>query len=153
MIKHILVPLDGSDYSEQALPYAKNFAEGRDVNLLLARAPAIPTPVLEDALVDETQRRRYLDAIHTSIGSYLEELRSDLQAEGFQVRSKILEGPVTEAILKVVHEEAIDLIVMSTRGENAPHGHYGSVAERVHKNAACPSLLVPVVFEADDEED
>ena len=156
MINSLMVPLDGSKYSEQALPYAKSIARGRDMEMVLVRAPAIPTPVLEGVLMDPGHRQKYLDTVRSSITSYLSGLQSELQSEGFKVRTRILEGPATEAILAAVEEDGIDLLVMSTRGENAPQAtHYGSVAERVHRGAACATLLVNAVVEdaeGDDEE-
>lgn len=154
MFNTVMVPLDGSKYSEQALPYAKSVARGRDLELVLVRAPAIPTPVLEGVLVNAEHRRKYVDEVESSIDSYLGNLQSELKAEGFQVRTRRLDGPATEAILSAVKEDEVDLLVMCTRGENAPHAtHYGSVAERVHRNAPCATLLVNAVVEEDDDEE
>ena len=52
-------------------------------------------------------------------------------------------GDPAREILKMVDKENIDLVVMATRG-NKGHFQFGSVAEKVVKNADVPVVTVPV---------
>ena len=51
-------------------------------------------------------------------------------------------GDSAREILKLVDKENIDMIVMATRG-NKGHFQFGSVAEKVVKNAKVPVVTVP----------
>jgi nucleotide-binding universal stress UspA family protein len=51
-------------------------------------------------------------------------------------------GEPAKEILKLVDEEGVGLIVMATHGREG-HFHFGSVAEKVVKNAKVPVLTIP----------
>lgn len=53
-------------------------------------------------------------------------------------------GDPAQEILKAVHEYDIDLVVMASRGSQ-DHFMFGSVAEKVIKNASVPVVTIPVV--------
>lgn len=51
-------------------------------------------------------------------------------------------GDPAQEILKLVAHENIDMVIMSTRGEKG-HFSFGSVAEKVVKNAPVPVVTIP----------
>jgi len=143
MITHILVPLDGSDASEQALAPAKELADrfGARVTLLtvMIRYPnsRIHVPQMDDRSVESG--KAYLAG---ACG------RHNL-GEGIELKSTL--GMPAEAIIEFAASASVDLIVMSTHGTTGTTnlGHtLGSVAWKVLQHAPCAVYLVPVRFTA-----
>jgi nucleotide-binding universal stress UspA family protein len=123
MYPRILVPLDGSELAERALPYAEALARLGPTTVYLVRAVAP-----ED------------EAIATD---YLAGVAADLRSQC--VVTEVLTAPGRPA--DVVSWEAdhlgTDLVVMSTHGRGGP-GRWvlGSVADQVLHRTARPVLLV-----------
>ncbi|MFC1466356.1 MAG: universal stress protein [Candidatus Brachytrichaceae bacterium NZ_4S206] len=139
MFKKILVPLDGSSFSEEALPHARELAECGNAEIILARVdePYEPPP---GVFVPATA---IPEVVQLTAGEYLEQLVSRLQLAGFKVSSAVLDGKVPDALLKFAKSEGVDLIVMSTHGRTGlSRLLMGSVAEQVVHGAHCPVLLV-----------
>lgn len=57
-------------------------------------------------------------------------------------------GDPAQEILNLVEKEGIDMVVMTSRGGKG-HFTFGSVAEKVVKNAAVPVVTIPATGEAD----
>ncbi len=136
MIKKILVPLDGSDLAENALPYAEQIAMKTGAEVLLL------TSVYQDdswagqpAQVDH----RWVPLIQT----YLKSKVGELQAKGVTATNSIASGPAAEAILARVADENVDLVAMSIHGRSGfKRWVFGSVAQKVFHGTYCPLLLV-----------
>lgn len=139
MFKKILVPLDGSSFSEEALPHARELAMCGEAEIILARVdePFEPPPGVFVAATAVPE------VVRLTAGEYLEQIASRLQLAGLKVNSVVLEGKVAEALLKFAKDEGVDLIVMSTHGRTGlSRLLMGSVAEQVVHGARCPVLLV-----------
>jgi nucleotide-binding universal stress UspA family protein len=52
-------------------------------------------------------------------------------------------GDPAEEILKLVEKEKVDMVVMASHGRKGRF-HFGSVAEKVVKNASVPTITVPI---------
>ena len=62
---------------------------------------------------------------------------------GVDARGVVVVGYAAEEILAVAEKEQVDLIVMGTRGRKGIDLIlFGSVAEKVVKNAACPVVTI-----------
>jgi len=140
MFNHLLVPLDGSEYSERALPYACDLAKttGAKVSLLtdLLRYP--PPHLPRAAELDEHSRRLAEE--------YLQDKAKSLQEEGVPSVERIVTfGQPAESITDYARLHDVDLIVMSTHGVGAT-GKYavGSIAMKVLMTAPCQVFLVRV---------
>lgn len=139
MFKKILVPLDGSSFSEEALPHARELAACGDAEIILARVDEAYEPP-PGVFVPATAMP---EAVQLSAGEYLEQLASRLHIAGFKVNSAVLDGKVADALLKFAKSEGVDLIVMSTHGRTGlDRLLMGSVAEQIVHGAHCPVLLV-----------
>ena len=74
---------------------------------------------------------------------FLRHLRSIAERAGVDVRVTVQQGPVAEIILLHARARGADLIVLGTgRGERR-RGLSGWIAERVLRDAPCPTLVVP----------
>ena len=129
MNKPVLVPLDGSDLAERALPYAATLARASGSPLLLLHV-LTPTPPRGGELVHEDAARAQLNAV-------AERLRTDgLVVEA--VVSSTLRGRVAQVITDVAQRHGCELIVMSTHGRGGlGRWLYGSVADEVIAMARC----------------
>ena len=140
MYKRILLPLDGSDLAEQALPHAIALAERFHSELVLLRVliplPRSPTTT-EAALLRATEEamifaREYLDRVAASV-----------QERGISVQMVTIEGRPHWQIIQYAEINQMDLIVMCTRGQSGlSRWLMGSVSDRVVRGANVPVLMV-----------
>jgi nucleotide-binding universal stress UspA family protein len=137
MIQRILVPVDGSPLSEQALGQAVAMAGAFDAEVLLLRVqePEAGTGGFSDSV---SWRLRRAEA-----SSALEQLAQRLRVGGRRVASVLAEGRAAEEILKAVHERPADLVVLSTHGSSGhSRFHLGSTAHKVIAEAGVSVLIV-----------
>lgn len=135
MFDSILVPLDGSAFSEAALPTAATVAARGSGSLELVMVqdpvPAYGYGVLEEQ--PQAWRAEYLAAVE-------EELAPRLQ-DGVQYT--LLVGSVTAELERHAEETDPDLVVMATHGRG-PFSRFwlGSVADHLVRNSTYPVLLI-----------
>ena len=146
MYRRILVPLDGSNLAEQALPHAARMAEhcGAEVVLLKVLGP-LPEPSMGGRGAVKT-------AEANSAGlamDYLGRVAAGLGERGITTRTATAEGKPYVEIVGFAEENDVDLIAMSTRGHSGlSRWLLGSVADRVVRGATVPVLLIPARSEA-----
>lgn len=144
MFRRILVPLDGSKLSEQALALASDLARMGDAELILLHMPERPVVLLPEVAVGaanpyvpNVNEKRYLDQAF----EYVNELKYQPALADLEVTTVVLEGDIAETIVDVAREEA-DLIVMSTHGRSGmSRWLLGSVTEKVLRHAPCPVII------------
>ena len=140
MHKRVLIPLDGSALAEQALPHAIAQAGLFEAELILLQV-LIPLPRFP--LLGEPARGRAQTLLNASACEYLERIVARVQEHGIRVRAATVEGSPAMAITEFAEANAVDLIVMSTRGQSGlSRWLMGSVADRVVRGATVPVLLV-----------
>jgi nucleotide-binding universal stress UspA family protein len=142
----VLVPLDGSEFSEAGLTRAVEvFGGGLALHLLrIVEIPTIPAAGMADGglalnygLVEE-----YMDATRESANDYAQAMIEKLTAEGHTVTAEVREGPVADEIQKAADEHEADAIAMATHGRGGLSRVFlGSVAERVLHESVRPLLL------------
>src|SRR6185437_5734668 len=140
MYRTILVPLDGSNLAERALPYARVLAVASGAKLVLLRAlePSSISgpPVAEDGDKPMADAEAYLAGLFPGPN------------EASPVVTSVFRGDPGETILEEIRSRDVDLVVMSTHGRSGlSRAIYGSVAERVCHDATVPVLLVPAACE------
>lgn len=142
--QRLLLPLDGSELAELALPYAEAWARTFDTEVILLRVPTLPTYVSlgPDAsmVVPSLLSEAYEEA-----DAYLTNVTHRLKATGLDVHKAAVDpGPIADTIIDYAHEADVDCIVMSTHGRSGlGRWVYGSVADRVLRGAGVPVLLIP----------
>jgi len=146
-VTKILVPVDFSACSENALVYAMHLADKIKANLLLLNIPSadsagLESPVSASLVVDE-QIKQSRVRIKTLIQKVTESIRSSLD-EVPPIQTNIEAGRVETTICDVAARNQVEYIVMGTQGENSTLDKYlGSVASNVLKDAPCPVIVVP----------
>jgi nucleotide-binding universal stress UspA family protein len=139
--KKILVPVDFSKTSKQALQYALRFAEklGCEIVLLHVVEPesiiaGAPTAVDVFAQPEEDMIAAKAE-LQTLAASYRNRPKS--------ITSKVRTGCAPNEISKVAKDLDVDLIIIATHGYTSwRHFCIGSTAERVVHTAPCPVLVV-----------
>jgi nucleotide-binding universal stress UspA family protein len=142
VLARILVPIDFSPHSKDALRYAVSLARRfhASIHLVYVVEPTIyPAdlgfgqvvyPVFEDELIEKgNQELRNLlkDEVGTATGS----------------TAIVRTGKPHQEILLEARERKVDLIVMATHGHSGvEHMLFGGTAERIVRHAKCPVLTV-----------
>jgi nucleotide-binding universal stress UspA family protein len=125
----IVVPLDGSQFAEQALEHAVPIAGARESKLVLTCA--VPN-----------EQGKWGEEMGDSL-EYLEQTRQKLASKGLQVETQIRYGIPEEVIVQTSDSAHADLIVMTTHGRGGLQRLWlGSVAIEVARHASQPVLLV-----------
>jgi nucleotide-binding universal stress UspA family protein len=142
VIKTILVPLDGSETAERALPHAAALALFFDARLLLARVPetrVMPVMVGEMWATEEVES----EDSQQHAEAYLEQVAVRPEFEAIEVTTVTPGHPVTEGLIQTIEDESVDLIVMTTHGYSGFQRFvFGSVADKLVHIAPAPIYLV-----------
>ncbi len=141
-INKILVPIDFSASSQEAMRFAAELAKRFDASVTVMHVYQVPGYVLpEGFLVAGPQT---VTELTNSMQSALDTARRDLVAMGLaKVDSVLAQGTSHSEILRTAEAGGYDLIVMGTHGRTGlSHALLGSVAERVVRKATCPVLTI-----------
>lgn len=141
MIKKILVPTDGSDYSQHALATALQYAERFQSEIKLIHIVRQPLPTIE--LGPEGYNLFFTEEQIKEIGNTVIAKTIDgMDISKVFLEKKIATGYPATVILAEIGG-GIDLVVMGTRGHGPLAGALiGSVTQRVLAEASCPVLIV-----------
>ena len=140
MYTSIVVPLDGSEFGNRALPVALMLAGRSDAAVHLVHVQE-PVVLPEGAPMYDT--RLYQDL--------QQETRSDLNAiaarftreASLRVDAEFLEGRVVPTLQRYLEDRRIDLVVMMTHGRGGlSRAWLGSVADGLVRHAPVPLLLM-----------
>jgi nucleotide-binding universal stress UspA family protein len=135
MYRVIVVPVDGSVFSEGALPLATSLARLTGARLDLVQV--IEPPAIDGAAP-------WLGDLETRAAEYVGLLAEALRAAGApEVVTHVLDGPVAKRIKSHVEDAGGDLVVMATHGRGAlTRSWLGSVADRLVRTSPVPVLLI-----------
>lgn len=146
MFKRILVALDGSESSINALNAAIRLAEDYQANLLLFHVKQIPIPVdkfeslsgkvgsLYYQLKEHVER--FADRLFQDVTQRCASLTINWQA-------KAVWGDPAGEIIKEACKGNYDLIVVGSRGlDDVENWLLGSVSQRIVRRSRCPVLVI-----------
>ena len=141
VLKKILCAIDLSEQSESVAEYAVMLARLADASIVAVYAAPTLTQYTGFHVPPNT-----IDNFVGEIVSGAEKSMSEFVAQhfaGVDARGIVVVGYAAEDILAVAEKEQVDLIVMGTRGRKGIDLIlFGSVAEKVVKNAACPVVTI-----------
>ena len=145
-ITRLVVPLDGSERAETALPVATTISRRLGTPILLIRVvdpadlmppavgigEAIPFEIYDEAEEElEQEARRYLDT-----------MAQKLRELGLPVATRVLMGPPASAIEEATHLGDV-LVIASHERTGVMRWLLGSVAEKLTREDESPVILVP----------
>lgn len=149
MLDQLLVTLDGSDFGEHALPFARAIAEktGAAVDISHVHCCEPPLDLLHNTpfQYEGVDMATYVAQDADEQRAYLKRQEEALQADlpGNIVRSSLLEGYVTEALERHAGEMGADLIIMTTHGRTGfSRAWLGSVADSLVRHSSFPLLVI-----------
>jgi nucleotide-binding universal stress UspA family protein len=138
-IKRIVVPIDLSACSLDALEYAVQFAKpfGASITILHAMEPvAYGLDFSLSHAKEWKEQRAYLE-------KRLTVLVACVQAQGLQVDHVLKPGLPADSIASYVTQQGYDLMIMGTHGRRGiSHVLVGSIAGAMLRHAPCPVLTV-----------
>jgi nucleotide-binding universal stress UspA family protein len=146
MFQQIMVPLDGSELAERALPCAERLGVATGATLHLVHVVELmppptgpfalaymPSSIHGDLVAQETQQAT----------AYLDKMRERVAASGVHVRTEQMLGIAAATLLDYERDAGIDLIVMCSHGRTGlARFALGSVAEHLLRHGGAPVLLV-----------
>ena len=140
-LKRLLVPIDFSDVSKEALPWATFLATRFKAEIILVH-------VTEKFPIDYLLGR---DLMNHAIMPLMKQAEAELQdmaasmSESTRVKASVVvrDGTPYQEICQVAKALRADLVVLTTHGYTGlKHVWLGSTAERVVRHATCPVLTV-----------
>jgi len=148
--KKILVPVDGSPFSESTFPHAEELTKKTDRELFLLHICEPPVVPSYGSRPINDKWKKYRDdmwaEMENQATSYLQKTTASMKKKGIKVQSRVVKaqtGEVAKTIMKAAKEENIDLMVMATQGRSgASRWVYGSVANKIVEEYQNPILLI-----------
>ncbi|MBH0199579.1 MAG: universal stress protein [Nitrospira sp.] len=138
-IKRLLVPIDFSDCSLDAVEYAVIVAQRAKASLTLLHVLEPVSYGLDFSFPHPDKRERQREAIKSRLDGLVSSLASAQVKAGYLLRG----GLPNDSILEAARTGSADMIVMGTHGRRGlSHAFYGSVAESVLRKSHCPVLTV-----------
>ncbi|MBI3129059.1 MAG: universal stress protein [Candidatus Tectomicrobia bacterium] len=136
--RKILVPVDFSDFSKDALEAAEGIAEARGAAITLLHVMVEPQASVPYEVYIDWQK------VKGEIQADAEKLLSQMASGGGpagKAEKRLEWGEPAAKIAQIAQEGSFDLIVMATHGRTGLSRLFlGSVAERVIRHAPCPVL-------------
>lgn len=143
MYKSILVPIDGSEHSLEALKVASNLAAS-GATIHLVNVPELPpaTDELGRWVEASDPNVTRTDAERTSY-ELLDKTEQSMDQSGLQIEKSVHWGPPAQAIVAEADKQGVEAIVMGSRGLSDLRGLVvGSVSHKVMHTAHCRVILV-----------
>ena len=152
MLKHILVPLDGSALSEQALQIAENIIapNGRIILLSVLELPTDYEFTLIDVPMTAVTARQYTkndyNTAYRRVHDYLMSVARKLSDKGFTVECVVESGDPATVINDVANKQDVETVVMTTHGRTGLNRWiFGSVTQKVISHMLKPVMVIPGV--------
>ena len=153
MFNKIVIALDESELSEQALPFAKEVAKQFKAELILLQAVppvSVTTADLSGGMENATmaslsiENARTMEAANVKAATaYLDAKLKEVRSDNIRVSSKVIVDMPSKAILDICRSENIDLIVITTHGRSGlGRAIVGSVADQVIRQSGIPVMVI-----------
>src|SRR5690606_3966503 len=143
----ILIAVDDSKYSYRAAAYGFTLARKLYAEVALVHINEFPVaanmtgdPLLGDPGIVIPN---ILDIQKESSQKLIHDLKQEFGA-GLEVQEFILEGNITDEVIKTAKDFKASLLVMGTHSRTGiSHFLSGSIAESISRHSICPVLIVP----------
>jgi nucleotide-binding universal stress UspA family protein len=145
---HVLVPMDGSPQSEEALEYALGLPDAAITVLTVvnpfdvdSETPGYQSPVGQAGMPGYSEE--WYDAVRDAIAERHERARERAEAADVPFSSEIVFGGPARRIVAYATDHDVDQIVLGTHGRSLPSRVLlGSVAETVSRRAPVSVTIV-----------
>ncbi len=135
--KKILVPIDGSKYSEKALQRACEIVRVFDSKIILLYV------VEKSLLVNLLDRKEYQEILRKFGNKTLKKGNNVLLKKGITGKILLKEGNIVTEIEKVVKKEKCDLLIVGNKGlGSVTRFLLGSVSNKLAQSSSCSLLII-----------
>lgn len=151
-LSRVLVPLDGSAFSEAVLPYTEYLAQKLSLELVLLRIlqltdvypPLAGAPMAADPGSARVQAIAE-EAAEEEITRYLEELTARLTRKGLNARWQMIRGDTpAHRVADLAQERSDNMIALASHGRSGvARWILGNVAEDLIRATGDPVLVIP----------
>lgn len=134
--KNIILPTDGSKYSNAASEKAIDFAKSYGGELLIVSVVDVPPEFYAEApqVVDDKTKKAK---------EFVADIKKKAEASGIKASTYVGEGKAHKVIIDFARDEKADIIVMGSHGKTGiKRLLMGSVTEGVIGHSSCPVLVV-----------
>ncbi|GJM31264.1 MAG: universal stress protein [Saprospiraceae bacterium] len=143
----ILVPVDFSACSENALAFAMQLADKIKANLQILHVPlfysgigdnpvSLSMSIHEQVRQSRIQMKNFIEKVTDNVRLSLDKIPT--------IQTSIELGKVEFTILKEAVSNEVDYIIMGTQGERSTLDRYlGTMASNIVKNAPCSVIVIP----------
>lgn len=140
MFSNIMVPIDGSPFSREAVIQGLRIASQSGAALRLVRVGQT-TPLHTELVSRQTARKsREQSAELADLYMIAAECRANSTVN---VSAAYLQGPVVDSLMGYAARHMVDLIVMRSHGRSGlARAWFGSVADDLIRDSSCPVLVV-----------
>jgi nucleotide-binding universal stress UspA family protein len=147
----ILVPLDGSGFSEAAIPFALNLARANRSEVRLVHVidverhmPKAPPPDHFLASAHTAALNAFKQGAEGAASDYLGRQARSLRDEGISVSSRVLYGRPAEAISTLARKAGAEVAIIMTTHTHSEMGRQlvGSVADEILRTTQSPVFLL-----------
>lgn len=146
MYKTILIPLDGSELAEAALPHAVELAQKFGSKIILLRVVQPVNYMLTElgSAEDLTLMKKLYESLKRESMAYLQRQEERLKRDVVEASAILLDGvQPAQTILETADALDADVIIMSTHGRTGVgRWLFGSVAENVVRHSKVPVLSI-----------
>jgi len=149
MGEKILIPLDGSEIGEAALPYVEELVSKLSprvkVELTLLQVVSLQTHYVAagEVVAPITYTEKEIEQIQQQARDYLNTVGEGMRSKKVSVKIRVGIGNTADEIIKAADEINVDLIAMSTHGRSGiSRWAFGSVTDRVLRGGHKAVLVV-----------
>ncbi|MCU4742547.1 universal stress protein [Halobacteria archaeon AArc-m2/3/4] len=138
MTTRVLVPIDGSPQSKDALRLATNLFPQAELTLL-----HVADPVDRSETDTSSEYERRLEDEHDRATQLFEAAKDDLEGADVTIETAVVTGSPWREIVAYVDDNEIDHVLMGSHGrDGASRFLLGSVAELVVRRSSAPVTVV-----------
>ena len=138
MYKKILLPTDGSTYTDQEVERVKKLIDDDGEIIVLSVAGRLTS----SAFQSRRKVKKVSEKLKKDAHKFVDNMAAKFD-DSLNVTKMVKSGFPAETIKQVTEEEGVDLIIISSSGKSGIHKFVlGSVAEKVLKDSEIDVLLV-----------
>jgi nucleotide-binding universal stress UspA family protein len=142
MYNQILIPLDGSELAEMALPHAQSLARKYDATLILLSIVTPPTITSRGAKAMELFEEQ-INTLMQDADEYLDKLKRRLAEKKIKTETYTKLGPVVKSILEYADNDDVDLVLIASHGRSGlGRFFFGSVAAGILNRVGQPLMVI-----------
>lgn len=157
MYKKILLPLDGSELSHQAIPHAIAVATGIDAEVALIQVIDSVVQIISETIPPTIEPipsgELTVEIAESAVAAQREAAQANLDAvtaqivaggiEAARITTEVAEGNASQSIENAVERLSSDLVIIATHGRSGiKRLLLGSVADHIARNTPTAAVLL-----------